>query len=461
MSTLAARDVDAPRRTLWAGVDAGRHIAVIVATGVFLAAIHVSYQYLVAPKFGYMKLTYSSPNVAVYAVMIALLLALAAILPVGLTRPADLWLWVVYLFVVVPSLMVSELADTLEAWPQLMLGCVVAATFAVIILAGRIPSGWLTGWIRPLPPHLFWTLIALYTVVTFGLIVATGNLRLSLPGLGDVYAIRRAGGDSTGLMSYLISTQATVVNPLLMTVGIIRRRPIPLVAGLVAELLLYASGGHKSVLFSIPLVLIIGFLYRGGRQLAGATLVWAVAGAVGVAAIIDKLADTIWVTSLFTRRLIDIPGVLTGAWINVFAGQPKAHYAYGFLSAFLPYPYSVTPPFLVSGVYFNQPTTNANANLFASGYANFGWLGIGFEAAALAVLVLLANACAHRVPLIAAAMLLAAPSVSLVNGSVFTSLLSHGVAGVFLVLAFAPASSWTPPTAPDPASMPRRLARHL
>jgi hypothetical protein len=451
------------------GRDAGRRISVLAGVVVLLAVIHVSYQYLIAPNYGYMRLVYQPPHLAVYSAMLVLLLLIAAILPVRLSRPADFLLWVVYLLVVVPSLTISLLAGTLTPWYQLMLGCVVTVTFAAVIVAGRLPSGWLTARIRPLPPRVFWLIIIALSAALYGMLAIGGHIRFALPGLSAVYSVRgdfNAAAGGNVLLAYLMPAQATVFNPLVMAVGIMRRQWWLTAIGIVAELMLYAAGGHKTVLFSVPAIIVVAVLYWRGHRPSGALFAWGVGAVVGLSALIDYIANSPWLTSLFTRRLIDVPGQLTGAWIQVFSDQPKAHFAYSFLSPFLPYSYDVAPPFVVASKFFGNPTMNANANLFASGYANVGWFGIAMEAAMLAVVIVLANATAQRTPLTAAAMLLAAPSVSLVNGSVFTSLLSHGVAAALLVLLFAPPSIWQRPDRPrmvvvGTRSMPARLARHL
>lgn len=439
----------APRRRI-PGRDAGRKISVLIGVTILLAAIHVSYQYLIAPSYSYMKLVYESPDVPVYTAMLALLLIIALILPVRLNRAADFLLWVIYLLVVVPSLTISHLAGTLSAMNQLMLGCIVTVTFGGVILASRLPTGWLTAHIRPLPPTVFWGIVIALTAITYGMLAASGQLRLQLPGLTDVYTVRGNFAESAGgnrILGYLMPAQAAVINPVFIAAGIRRRNLLLFTGGIVAELLLYGAGGHKTVLFSIPAILLAAVLYGRGRRPSGALFAWAAAAVIGVSAIIDEIARTPWLTSLFTRRVIDMPGLLTGAWISTFTDRPKAHFAYSFLSPFLPYHYELTPPYLVSADFFNNPMMNANANLFANGFANAGWLGIAIEAAALAVVVVLANAAAHRTPLIVAVILLASPSVALVNGSVFTSLLSHGVLPAIAVLLLAPPSVWTSPAA--------------
>jgi hypothetical protein len=425
--------------------DAGRRAAVVAGVLALLVTIHLSYQFLVAPRYSYMKLTYQAPDLPIYVTMVLLLVALAGIMPIRLRRPADFLLWVLYVLVVIPSLTISYLARTVTDEQQLMLGFVVSGSFAVAVLASRLPSGWLASHVRPLTPQLFWILVAVFSAVTYLSLATSGSLRLSLPGLGEVYSVRSTFAEAASanrLLAYLMPSQASVINPLLIAAGIGRRRVCLVLAGVVGELLLYGAAGNKSILFSIPALLLVAFFYRGGRRPPGTLISWGLAGIIGAAALIDEVLSTPWLTSLFTRRFIDVPGLLTGAWVNTFSQGPKAHFAYSFLSSFLSYPYPVTPPFVVAEQFFNTPSMNANANLFADGYANFGWPGMVFEALVFAAILVLANAAGHRMPTRAAVMLLVMPAISLSNGSVLTSLLTHGVLLALLTMAFAPPSVW-------------------
>lgn len=410
-----------------------------------VVAIHISYQFVVAPHYAYMALTYESPALPIYAVMVLLLMGIAALMPVRLLRPADFLVWMMYVVVVIPALTISYLARTVPDQTQLMLGLVVAGCFALAVVAIRASVTWKTWRLPAMSVRLFWALVGAFSAITYLLLAATGSLTLALPGLGQVYAARSAFADTASthrLLAYLVPNQSAVINPMLMAIGIGRRRTWLVVAGIVGNLLLYGVAGNKSVLFSIPAVLIAAYLFRGGRRPAGGVVAWGVAAFVMGGAILDTVLRIPLVTGLITRRVMDVPGFLTGAWVATFLDQPKAHFAYSFLSPFLTYPYPVTPPFVVSKNVFGIATVNANANLFADGYANFGWLGMLFETLVLIAILLVANAGVRRVPLASAAMVLVVPGFSLTNGSVLTSLLTHGVALALLVLLFAPAAVW-------------------
>ena len=455
-SRPAARPVNGnvPRAHLQPGTsDARRRAGVLVGVVVLLLAIHVSYQFVVSPRYSYQKLTYTTPNIGIYAIMLALLIGLAMMLPIRLTRPGDFLLWTIYVLVVIPSLTISYLARTVSDGTQVMLGLVISSCFAGAILAGRLPARRLGQRIRPLSVRAFWICVIAFSAVTYLALAASGSLQLSLPGLNNVYAVRSAfvsANAANKLLAYAMPNQANVINPLILAVGILTRRWWMVALALVGELLLYGAAGHKSVLFAVPALLVVAWVFRGGRRPSSSIILWGFAGIIVVSAVADQILHSIWLSSLFTRRFIDVPGLLTGAWVNVFGQIPQAHFAYGFLSPFLTYPYAVAPPFVVANVFFGQSGLNANANLFADGYANFGWAGMAFEAALFLAVVVLVNALGRRLPLQAAVLLLVMPAVALSNASMLTSLLTHGVVLLLLVMALAPPALWI--RKPQPAA---------
>jgi hypothetical protein len=426
---------------------------VLVVTGVLalVAAVHLSYQYLIAPLYSYAKLTYASPNPAIYTTLIVLIAAMALILPLSLARPADFVLWVLYVVMVIPSLLISYLARTLDDTTQLMMGFVITACFSGVILIARAPSGTLSRRITKFSPRAFWAIIIVISIATYGGLAASGALRLAIPSLTQVYGVRAAFSGhltSNRLVGYLVPNQANVINPLVIATGLYLRRWWMVVLGMVGELVIYAAAAYKTVLFAIPVLVVVAFLFRKGRPQPGALIPWAFVGVISVSAVVDFIVGTPWVTSLFTRRFMDLPGFLTGAWVSVFSHGPKAMYAYSFLSPFFDYPYPAAPAYVVAAQVLGSPETNANANLFGDGYANFGWWGMAFESVVLAVILLLANKLSHGIPLMVVIVLFVMPSVTLANTSVLTAMITHGVVAALLIMAFAPRSIWA--RAPEP-----------
>ena len=94
-----------------------------------------------------------------------------------------------------------------------------------------------------------------------------------------------------------------------------------------------------------------------------------------VAIVADKLLHSEWFTAILLQRLIATPGLLTGMYVEFFSAHPKAMLAHSVLAPFLAYPYDREPSFLIGRAYFGSETVQANANIWADGYANFGWAG--------------------------------------------------------------------------------------
>ena len=429
---------------------------VVIAVVALLVAIHLSYEFLVAPLYTYMRLSYTAPDLPIYAAMLALIIGMSFLMPMRMARLSDFVLWALFVLVVVPSLTISYLARSLPDGTQLMLGLIVTICFSTAILAGRVEPRKLGARVPRLSARAFWIGVSVLSGLTYVSLVASGSFRLSLPGLGEVYTVRTAfdaANSANRLLAYLLPNQANVINPMLMAIGVVKRRSLLIVAGAVGELILYGAAGHKSVLFAIPAVIVVALVFRGRRPPAAALVPAGFTAVILGSAAVDAFLGTPWLTSLFTRRFIDVPGLLTGAWVSVFSHDPQVHFSYSFLSPFLHYPYQIGPPYVVAEHYFGVASMNANANLFADGYANFGWAGMAFESAILIAILLLANAFSRRVPLQAAAMVFVMPVVALSNTSVLTSLFTHGVVLALLILMLAPAEVWARVPATAPAAL--------
>jgi hypothetical protein len=138
--------------------------------------------------------------------------------------------------------------------------------------------------------------------------------------------------------------------------------------------------------------------------------------------------------SLFIRRLVITPGLLTGLYFEYFSDNPVFLWSHSILSSFVEQPYSLPPAFLIGFEYFGSDVTSANANLWADGFANAG-LGGPLVVSLLAGLFFrFADWVAvGRSTLGFLAWL--APSFALVNSAFLTSVLTHGLlATVVLVL---------------------------
>ena len=62
--------------------------------------------------------------------------------------------------------------------------------------------------------------------------------------------------------------------------------------------------------------------------------------------------------------------------MDFFSAHQHTLFADTLLKGFLRSPYPLSPPYLIGTIYFHDPTTDANANIFADAYAGYGFIGV-------------------------------------------------------------------------------------
>lgn len=434
-----------------------RFFVLPVGVVLFALLLHWVYANLVSPSFAYLGYRYREPSAETFGITIAFAVLVALVLPRRIERASSIVLWLLYALTLAPSILMSSYTPYLDDTAAILMSVVLALVFVAVTLGVR-------GEIRPyrisVSPTSFWLILAVFSLITYGLLAVTQGLSFRFISFFDVYDVREeyaANLEGVGILSYLVFTQANVVNPLMVARGVFGRRPLWTIAGLFGQFLLYSGTGFKAIILAIPAWLIMAFLLRRRvKSLEGTAILWGAAALVVVSGVIDELASSNILTSLLTRRFILTPGLFSSAYVGFFSENPQVHLGHSVLRFFVDYPYERTPPYVIGEWIANLPTMAANANLFADGYANFGWLGIIGAGAVLLVYLRVLNRAAFGLPIGVIGVVMTMPIIALSNTSVLTAMLSHGLAVAVLALAVMPRDLLTKP-APRPLS-PRRYA---
>lgn len=428
-----------------------RVIVLLTLLALYVALLHYVYQDKIAPAFGYLNLHYRTPDRLNYLLAFALLALIAAVMPRRIGRPSDLILWVLYVMVVTPSVVVPQYADILPASDAVELAVMVTAVFLLVVWGARTGPSW-TLRVVGVRAYDIWVILAIVSLFTYAYMALTGGLSFRLVGLGDVWELRSAYRQQVEahgpVLAYLVRLQGNVINPLFMVRGLYSRRWGMVLLGAVGQIPIFAVTGFKLTLLSIPAIIILALLFRWRPRPRGRTILAGMVALIVAALAMDALLGGMLYTQIFVNRLLLSPGILTAAHVMVFADLPKAHWGYSFLSPFVHYPHHETPEFVVGAVMFGSPETSANASLFGDGYSNLGYPGVLIEAAALVLLLWVVDAAARHLPLRVSGTILLVPSIALANMSVFTSILSNGFAYAILLMACLPSTGWehAPPT---------------
>lgn len=418
-----------------------RATLIVISLFAYTWVLEYAYREVVAPRFGYLGYIYREPDRLWAASSFGLMVLIALCLPRHLARSSHVVLWMLYVVVLVPIAQIPYFGSALE--PIRIFGYSVFA--AAIILAIAVLSG--TNLLHSFVPlasgrgTFFWFVLIAITVITYAYSFAVFGFRFEIMSVFDVASTRLEYRDEVApnvpLLGYLVSNQGNIINPLLLCIGVTRRRWTLVAAGTFGQLLLYSVTGYRTALLSIVVCLATSFLLRKRAAIWGGALLVGTALLAWGSVIVDRFF-ALGAVDLIVNRMLITAGHLTPHYLQVYANEQWHYWAYSFLGWLVVDPRELSPGFYVSIVAFDRPDIQSNANMFADGYANFGYFGVAIEAAFLVVMLLLINSAARGLPIGIVMPTLILPAFALANGSPFTAFLSFGFALGIVMFALMP-----------------------
>lgn len=421
------------------------YLVTVLAVLAYVFALQFTYKYQIAPYYSYQGLTYREPGLLPYAISITATVLVALVLPRRVRRVSDFLLWLTFVLGAAPSILLAQYSMTLSVSEATIMGVCIACcmVFATVVVSNvrilRLPVARLNSGID------FWVLIGVAAFAIYVYTIATTGLQVRALSLRDVYGVRDEFGSASSsapLLGYLLPLLTNVINPAIMAKGVLGRRVVVFLVGAVGQAIIYSSTGQKSVLFYVPVAIGVGLLFRGKGRPPGSRILVAITGAASFGFVLDWLTGSRFWSSLLVRRVMVVPGALTGAYVAVFEGLPRMNFSE--ILPFVDSPYGDTRPvFIVGEAFFGDPDNAANVNIFGHGYLNLGYPGMFIEALIMALLLVFANAACRNLPTPVACVIFFAPGIAFSSASVFTTVLSHGFLAAIIVCAVAPANGWS------------------
>jgi hypothetical protein len=281
----------------------------------------------------------------------------------------------------------------------------------------------------------------LLSAYVYGALIVRGGLGRFSFDLTAVYSVREEFLEGYApLIGYLVPWQGYVLNPALMLIGFQRRSLILVASGVALQVLLFGMTGFRAFLL-IP-VLLAGILLIGRRRNLAAGAIAAVIGVIGIALLLYAWLAEPLIPVLLVDRVIMVPAEVHYWYYDFFGvhGEPLLQLSQSLLGAFASAHYT-TPIAEVIGWKYLGSAASANVGLFADAFANFGFAGCAVYALLFALVLKVVDAAGRNTDPRVAAALLGMPSFQLVNSSLLTTLLTHGLALAVVVL-------WVIPPAP-------------
>lgn len=411
-----------------------------IVLAVYAVVMHWVYANLISPAYAYLGNRYSPASFEEHLITFLITLITAFTLPTRLNRPSSIMLWIIFTVAAVPTMFMSTYTSYLPGDRAIAFSALVGASVSIAaVMQTNTPRHFE---FKRLSSTSVLLVLIVFSVATYGLVIATQGLSLRFLSLLDVYDVRAeyAGEVSqVGILGYLVPIQTNVVNAYFFATGIIQRKLTLTIAAVLGQLVLYSTTGSKHMFFAIVIwILVYLLLRRGGQGAHGIIVVLGSIGVMLISTVVDLInQNSIW-TSFFSRRVITVPGALSSAYFQFFSDNPQVHLGHSVLAPFVSYPYQVNPPYVIGGWIANSPNMAANANLFADGYSNFGWAGVTGATLILGIYLRVLDRAAVGWSPYVVGIIMATPAVALTNASVLTSMLTHGLIPGLLLLAFAP-----------------------
>ena len=253
--------------------------------------------------------------------------------------------------------------------------------------------------------------------------------------LDNVYALRADAKqfDLPVVLTYAFSASRNF-NPILLAYFIRRRKPAWAAMILIAQVFSFGIDGSKSTLFLTVCTAGIGLIPELGLPRINRWMLRGTAALLIVCMLFYKLIHNVWLVSLFVRRVMYIPVLLSDCYVDFFTNHAPDFYRQSFLRVFglqSPYP---DIPYMIGDVY-QHAVTSANNGLIADAVTNLGYPGVVVQPVLLAVVFRLLDRCTRRLDYriyITAALYVA---FTLTNAFLFTTLLTHGLLVVMVLLA--------------------------
>jgi len=412
----------------------------ILSVATFIFAFHISYKCIISPNYAHQGFSYANPNTGTLFIIAILATLPAVILPMSFTKPSTFVLWMLYLMVYVPAQLIMIYTDNVFSLQQGPFQLALAGAMFFLSFVPHLPRLPLLR--ARLSPRVFWMFVTMYMAIAYLLLIKTFGFKGIVTNLTAVYDVRLEARDvlaSAGRwIGYQLRWLAEAVNPLLITAGLFERsRPLFLI-GILGQIIIFSFDATKSTLGSILLVIGIYYLANRFARVHAYKFVLSLVAILSMTAIYDYLIKAPVLTGLLTRRIFAVPGLLTTMYFEYFSTHPFfywTHTIYGKVLGYSSlYPEYSGPGFLIGATYFHNSAGNANANLWADGYANAGYVGIAISTTILFFILWLYDSVSRGKDNRFVLPLIAMPAFAITNTSMLTSLLSHGwIVAILLV----------------------------
>lgn len=412
----------------------------ILSALLFMGLFNYVYITFVATRWAYCGMTYAPP--LIQSVLLVWILGLLPIfwMPIRITRPSQVLYWIIYGIIYVPSLFLPHYMQRQSTQDLYLLNISFFISFFIIGLTYKLP---LRAIARPKwSMELWWFFVVVTVVFFYAAVLAVYGGRLQFDGLYN-YTLRLASRelDTTFLTDYGHVWIANVINPIFMTLGLFKKKPLLFFIGVAGQVLLFLTAAQKMVLLSIALFPLLFIVLKsktniiGLRFLMGLSILLLVTIALGFYESLPALI----VQDLISFRFLSTAGFMTSVYSDFFSHNPWTYWSHlKGVSAIVEYPYDLSINYLI-GDFLGDPVNSANAHAWATdGIAAMGLTGVLVIGLLMVIIFYILDSLAVGLDPKFSGLSLAMHGIAISNTSIMSTFLGGGLFFHMIVLWLMP-----------------------
>lgn len=404
-----------------------KHIKHILKITIFYVLYRIildlMYVKWVNPIFGYTGFVY---EIVIYKLIISYLVVfiLIFLIPKTNNKVSFMILQLHFIIMIIPLSSVYALANLSTNFMVMVLFC-----FGMQIVLIRTLPQIKTKKIKNAKLIISFTMF-LFSITTYLYLYRTQGIHLNAFDITQIYDIRSNKYISIGIMTYLITWQYRIINPVLLVISYIKKKYKLFVIVVIFQILLYLMYPHKEVFLSIGLILMALLIARKKYRFDSFFIQFILIASI-VTIFLYEVFKNVVPFSVLPVRLIYVPALIKFQHYEFFLQNEKLYYSEGMIGTIfgLNYPYSVPSGFLVVG-----GTCNANTGYLAYAYDNAGFLGMLIISLIFVFLLIIIDSFSIKKDKGIIFSLLIYPMIILNDGDLLTLLLTGGLFLLIIIL---------------------------
>ncbi|MFZ2538109.1 MAG: O-antigen polymerase [Oscillospiraceae bacterium] len=397
----------------------------------FKLLLDLAYVKIIFPQYEYMGFVFVDNGMKVFSGLILFFLMMFFI-PTKLDKPSNILSICLIIITYIPALTIFSYGDATYGF------MFMNTVFWIILL---LIIKFLPTISLPKPNSkackiIFLLIVSLICLYCCYFVIRTFGVNFNFDIL-DVYNQREKYKEANiPFSAYLFTWSSNVILPMGFMYLIVKKKYLLSIIPIISQLLLFSATGMKSMLFTIPIVLIFAIFLKLKDVSLYLMITLVLASVFCIVAY--SFFDEILPISLLLRRVFLVPARISQYYFDFFIEAGQIQLSHSIFSGISNYRFEAEPAQFISKIFVGS-TSNFNSGIVADGFSNFGFIGVFCWSIFTAFVLKLLDAVSKdkNKAIVIAGIIMFISSLS--NSALITNLGTHGVTiAIFMIYILPP-----------------------